>query len=108
MDGVQGSEDVEPVRESVIRRRRRWSDQEKTQIVRELQRPGAVLQEVAERHGLHPGLLTRWRTQHRTVAKKAPVREAKLLPVRVRPPRQPPRLARGDDIGEEASKSGSI
>ena len=40
MDGVLGKDDVEPVRESVIRRRRRWSDREKAQIVREVQRPG--------------------------------------------------------------------
>jgi transposase len=106
MDGVQGRDDVEPVRESVIRRRRRWSDQEKVQIVRELQRPGAVLQEVARSHGLHPGLLARWRAQRRTVVKKASVPEARLLPVRVEPPRQSPRFARV--VRRDAAKSGSI
>ena len=109
MDGAAGRDEVEPVRESVIRRRRRWSDQEKAQIVREVQRPGAILQEVAQRHGLHPSLLTRWRAQHRTVVKKAPRRQARLLPVRVEPQtRSTPRASRVDDIRSRASKLGSI
>jgi transposase len=109
MDGAQGRDDVEPVRESVIRRRRRWSDREKVQIVREVQRPGATLQEVAQRHGLHPSLLTRWRAQHPTVAKKSTMRKARLLPVRVEPQiRSSPRFARVDDIHSSASKLGSI
>ena len=107
MDGAAGRDEVEPVRESVIRRRRRWSDQEKAQIVREVQRPGAILQEVAQRHGLHPSLLTRWRAQHRTVVKKAPLRQARLLPVRVEPQtRSTPRALEG--IRSRASKLGSI
>lgn len=109
MDGAQGRDDVEPVRESVIRRRRKWSDREKAQIVREVQRRGAILQEVAQRHGLHPSLLTRWRAQHRTVAKKAGMREARLMPVRVEPQTRPsPRGAQVDDIRERTSKTGSI
>jgi transposase len=109
MDGAAGKDEVEPVRESVIRRRRRWSDREKAQIVREVQRPGAILQEVAQRHGLHPSLLTRWRAQHRTVVKKAPLRQARLLPVRVEPQtRSTPRALRVDGIRARASKLGSI
>ena len=108
MDGAAGTDEVEPVRESVIRRRRTWSDREKAQIVREAQRPGAILQEVAQRHGLHPSLLTRWRAQHRTAVKKATLR-ARLLPVRVEPQTQSsPRFSRGDDIRSSASKLGSI
>lgn len=109
MDGAAGRDEVEPVRESVIRRRRRWSDREKAQIVREAQRPGAILQEIAQRHGLHPSLLTRWRARHRTVAKKAALRQARLLPVRVEPQtRSTPRASRVDDIRSRASKLGSI
>lgn len=109
MDGAAGRDGVEPVRESVIRRRRRWSDREKAQIVREAQRPGAILQEIAQRHGLHPSLLTRWRAQHRTVVKKAALRQARLLPVRVEPQtRSTPRASRVDDIRARASKLGSI
>jgi transposase len=109
MDGAAGRDGVEPVRESVVRRRRRWSDREKAQIVHEVQRPGAILQEVAQRHGLHPSLLTRWRAQHRTVVKKTALRQARLLPVRVEPQtRSTPRPSRVDDIGSRASKWGSI
>lgn len=108
MDGAAGNE-VEPVRESVIRRRRRWSDREKAQIVREAQRPGAILQEVAQRHGLHPSLLTRWRAQHRTVVKKAPLRQTRLLPVRVESQtRSTPRVSPVDEIRSRTSKLGSI
>ncbi len=107
MDRAAGNE-VEAVRESVIRRRRKWSDQEKARIVREAQRPGASLQEVCQRHGLHPSLVTRWRAQHRSVVKKATPRKAHLLPVRVEPQRRSsPRLARGD-VHRNAWKSGSI
>jgi len=106
MDGAQGRDEVEPVRESVIRRRRRWSDREKAQIVREVLRAGAVLREVAQRHGLHPSLLTRWRAQHRTAVKKTTTRQARLLPVRVEPQtRSSPRHARMDDIHRSAPRS---
>ena len=109
MDGGAGKDEAVPERESVIRRRRKWSDQEKARIVREVQRPGAGLQEIAQRYGLHPSLLTRWRAQHPTVVKKALSRKARLLPVRVEPQTRPsPRLSRVDDIHPNASKSGSI
>jgi transposase len=108
MDGVQVMADAEPVRESVIRRRRKWSDREKAQIVQEAQRAGARLQEVARRHGLHPSLLTRWRAQHRTVRKKAVRREVRLLPVTVE--RQIARFqpARADNKHQDTSTSGTI
>jgi len=109
MDGAAARDGVEPIRESVIRRRRRWSNGEKARIVREVRRPGAILQEVAQRHGLHPSLLTRWRAQHRTVVKKAPLRQARLLPVRVQPQtRSAPRASRVDEIRSRTSKLGSI
>lgn len=109
MDGAAERGEIEPVRESVIRRQRRWSDREKAQIVRELQRPGAILQEVARRHGLHPSLLARWRVQHRTMVKKVTLLEARLLPVRVEPQtRSRPRSSRVDDIRPSTSSSGII
>lgn len=85
MDVVQTTGETERIRESVARRRRKWSDREKVQIVGEAQRPGAVLQEVAQRHGLHPSLLTRWRAQYGTARKKASRQEARLLPVTIEP-----------------------
>src|ERR1700760_5166051 len=43
------------------RRRRRWSDEVKRQIVAESCAPGAVVSEVARRHGLSPQQLSTWR-----------------------------------------------
>ena len=64
MDGVQGTTESEPVREPAIRRRRTWSAREKTQIVQEAQRTGAMLQEVAQRHGAGaPSIRRRGRKQ---------------------------------------------
>jgi transposase len=109
VDGIQTDGNAEPVRESMIRRRRKWSAREKAQIVREAQRPGAVLQEVAERHGLHPSLLTRWRAQHQTAVLKTARWEARLLPVKLERRAQPPaRVARPGHLSENSTKLGTI
>ena len=50
-------------------RRRRWSSEEKLQIVRETLRPGAVTAAVAERHEIGTGQLYTWRKQMLTAAK---------------------------------------
>ena len=42
-------------------RRRRWSDEVKAQIVTESLAPGAMVAEVARRHGLTPQHLSAWR-----------------------------------------------
>ena len=44
---------------------RHWSDEVKAQIVSESLRPGAMVNEVAERHGLKPNHLSTWRTMAR-------------------------------------------
>ena len=46
-------------------RRRRFSDDDKTRIVEETLAPGAVVSEVARRHGLSPQQLFGWRRQAR-------------------------------------------
>jgi len=109
MDGMQVTGKVDSVRESVIRRRRKWSTREKVQIVQEALQPGAVLQEVAQRHGLHPSLLTRWRAQHVAAAKKVIGREARLIPVEVERGARPRNgFVRPVGDRENSSKLGAI
>src|ERR1700739_4746048 len=49
-------------------RRRRFSDDDKARIVEETLAPGAVVSEVARRHGLAPQQLFTWRRQARQPA----------------------------------------
>ena len=51
-----------------LERRRRWSAEEKLQIVRETLRPGAIASVVADQHGIGTGLLYTWRKQMLTAA----------------------------------------
>ena len=44
-----------------VERRRRWSFSEKQEIVAETLRPGASVNAVTQRHGLHPSQLFAWR-----------------------------------------------
>lgn len=44
-------------------RRRDWSPEERLRIVRETLEPGAVVQTVADRHGVSTGQLYTWRKQ---------------------------------------------
>ena len=70
---------VEPSR--VVRRlevitgaggRRRWSAAEKARILQEALAPGAVVSQVARRHGLSPQHLFTWRRQARRAQTAAP------------------------------------
>jgi transposase len=56
-------------------RRRRWSKADKARIVRESLEPGAVVSEVAQRHGLTRSQLYEWRRKARAAGDQArPVR----------------------------------
>jgi transposase len=57
-------------------RRRRWSGEEKAQIVAESSAPGAVARSVAVRHGVHPNQLYAWRREFRMVGGTAEPRLA--------------------------------
>ena len=65
-----------------VERRRRWSKDEKSRIVEETLMPGAVVCEVARRHGVAQSLLFAWRRQAR--APEAGGRDSSiLLPVEI-------------------------
>jgi transposase len=65
-----------------VERRRRWSGEEKASIVAETLQTGAVVCEVARRHGVSQSLLFTWRRRARS---EEPVGEGDsiLLPVEV-------------------------
>ena len=89
MEGIETEDGGQEAVEAGKRIRRRWTESVKRRIVREAQRPGAVKQAVAARHGVHVSVLNRWRTEERLAASgaKKAVKPARLLPVRVRSPR---------------------
>ena len=77
------------------RARRKWSVAEKVRVVRELERSGAAVREVARRHGAHMSMVKRWRGQYRAGEFGAPrpmSGGARLVPIRVR--RDGPRSSR--------------
>lgn len=77
-------------------RRRTWSTEERLRIVRETLEPGAIVQVVAERHGVSTGQLYTWRKQMLATAM------AGFMPVEVVPeaPQLPPSgLAQPPDSG---------
>src|ERR1700686_4255563 len=63
-----------------VERRRRWSRDDKMRIIEETLAPGAVVTEIARRHGIATGLVFTWRGRARlaTVASGGP----RLVPVR--------------------------
>ena len=64
-----------------IERRRRWSRDDKMRIIEETLAPGAVVTEIARRHGISTSLVFTWRRRSRlaTVASAGP----RLVPVQV-------------------------
>ncbi len=85
MDGIEASSEGGVAANQGRRIRRHWTTEIKRRIVREAEKPGAVRQQVAERHGVHVSALNRWRTELASGpsgAKKA-ARRARLVPVRV-------------------------
>jgi len=66
-----------------IERRRRWSRGEKARIVEETLTPGAVVSEVARRHGVAQSLLFTWRRLARAAAQPSERNGSILLPVEI-------------------------
>ena len=69
-------------------RRRNWATEDRLRIVRETLEPGAVVQAVADRHGVSTGQLYTWRKQMLATAM------AGFVPVEAVP--DPPRLEAPD------------
>lgn len=90
---------VEPPR--VVRRlevitgaggRRRWSTAEKARIVAEAMMPGAVVSEIARRHGMSPQHLFTWRREARRAleAVAEPTASLTFVPAVIEAPRSEP------------------
>ena len=82
-----------------VERRRRWSRDDKMRIIEETLAPGAVVTEIARRHGISTSLVFTWRRRARlaSVVSAGP----KLVPVQLIPAASetpaaiPPRRRRG-------------
>ena len=66
----------------LVERRRRWSREEKEQIVAASFEPGATASEVARRAGIHTSQLFRWRKE---LCERTDVAEQRLVPVEIAP-----------------------
>jgi transposase len=66
----------------LVERRRRWSREEKEQIVATSFEPGATASEVAWRAGIHTSQLFRWRKE---LCERTDVAEQRLVPVEIAP-----------------------
>jgi hypothetical protein len=71
MDGIAVSGEDRPPADHGKRIRRRWTTGQKRRTVREAERPGAVRQQVAQRHCVHLGILNRWRRKPRIGVRNA-------------------------------------
>jgi len=79
---------VEGSKTNVRRAMRKYTDEQREQMVSESHAPGASVREVAIRHGVRPNLLSYWRglqagTQHKRLVAKSVTRTATLAAVRV-------------------------
>lgn len=70
-----------------IERRRRWSRDLKMRIIEETLAPGAVVSEIARRHGIATSLVFTWRRQARVASGASTV--PRLVPVRIAAPTLP-------------------
>jgi transposase len=80
-------------------RRRRWSVEQKLEMVAEMMRPGASASRVARRHGITTGLLYTWRRlAAKGVLSLTPAVAAPgFVPVRVAP--EPAKADDGESVG---------
>ena len=82
---------VERVEVVDVRRRRRWSVEEKLCILAECDEPGACPAEVARRYDLSTGLLYTWRRMAEGRPPRSTAEPVALLPVHIAEPPPAPR-----------------
>ena len=85
--------------------RRRWSADEKAQILEEATAPGAVVSEVARRHGMTPQHLFTWLRQAKREAAASPLA---FTPVVVAPDVPQPTPAAGREAVIELAVEGAV
>ena len=85
-----------------VERRRRWSRDDKMRIIEETLAPGAVVTEIARRHGIATSLVFTWRRRARlaTVASAGP----RLVPVQVATAESVQSIDAGGDTGPETPR----
>lgn len=99
-DGVAGERAV-----IHSKNQRRWSEEERRQIVGETLAPGASVARVARAHGVNANMVFTWRKQYRSSQPNAAV----LLPVKITQPGEPVRTATaGPSAVDRKSRSGII
>lgn len=64
-----------------VQRRRRWTAEEKRQMVEEAEQPGMSISAVARKYDVHPNLLFTWRRLMREGALEAVRRDERVVPV---------------------------
>ena len=85
--------------------RRRWSADEKAQILEEATAPGAVVSEVARHHGMSPQHLFTWLRQAKRQAAASPLA---FTPVVVAPDPPQSALAPGREAVIEVAVAGAV
>ena len=83
-------------------RRRNWPPEDRLRIVRETLEPGAVVQTVADRHGVGTGQLYTWREQMLAAAMSG------SAPVEVVPEPPPPALPSPTVVAAPPETAGSL
>lgn len=76
-------EQLKSVAKKGRRARKVWPTEERERIVAESRQPGVSVNEVAQRYGLNPSLLSSWRGK---AAKRPKASKAEFLPVRLSEP----------------------
>ena len=64
-----------------VQRRRRWTAEEKREMVEEAEQPGMSISAVARKYDVHPNLLFTWRRLMREGALEAVRRDERVVPI---------------------------